>query len=154
MPEEPALPIPPPPPPHPPVTLEKEAVPMGNLPGGTGLPPTLAAGLCAIFLIFGGIIFLLLERKDAFVRFWAMQSLIFGLAWFVLEIVLNVMGFVCYHLFTPLGWLWSLFSMVLGLGLFIVWIISIVQAFNGKRWEIPFIAPIVKEQLARLPPNS
>ena len=32
---------------------------------------------------FGGIIFYILEKHDSFVRFYAMQSIIFGCAWFL-----------------------------------------------------------------------
>jgi len=52
----------------------------------TGLPSNVAAAIACIPLI-GGIIFYILEKRDSFVRFYAMQSIIFGCAWFLFNIV-------------------------------------------------------------------
>ena len=46
-------------------------------PSSTGLPSNIAAAIACIPLI-GGIIFYMLEKRDSFVRFYAMQSIIFG----------------------------------------------------------------------------
>ena len=77
---DPADPIPPPAP---------AAVPEPQLGGdstSTGLPSNVAAAIACIPLI-GGIIFYILEKRDSFVRFYAMQSIIFGGAWFLFNIV-------------------------------------------------------------------
>src|SRR5207253_10558462 len=52
----------------------------------TGLPSNVAAAIACIPLI-GGIIFYILEKHDSFVRFYAMQSIIFGGAWILCWIV-------------------------------------------------------------------
>src|SRR6201982_675341 len=52
----------------------------------TGLPSNIAAAIACIPLI-GGIIFYILEKRDGFVRFYAMQSIIFGGAWLLFNIV-------------------------------------------------------------------
>ena len=44
----------------------------------TGLPSNVGAGLCAIFHLLGGVIFYFIEKKDLFVRHWAVQSIYFG----------------------------------------------------------------------------
>jgi len=69
----------PPPPPSP----EPETGPKST---STGLPSNVAAAIACIPLI-GGIIFYILEKHDSFVRFYAMQSIIFGCAWFLFNIV-------------------------------------------------------------------
>src|SRR5256885_6817787 len=71
-------PIPPPSPPGP----EPEA---GAKPTSTGLPSNVAAAIACIPLI-GGIIFFILEKRDGFVRFYAMQSIIFWCAWVLFNI--------------------------------------------------------------------
>src|SRR5947208_4747168 len=58
-------------------------------PTSTGLPSNVAAAIACIPLI-GGIIFYILEKQDNFVRFYAMQSIIFGCAWFLFNIVTAV----------------------------------------------------------------
>ena len=71
-------PIQPPPPPGPDPELGPKST-------STGLPSNVAAALACIPLI-GGIIFYIVEKHDAFVRFYAMQSIIFGGAWLLFNI--------------------------------------------------------------------
>src|SRR6185369_15031966 len=56
----------------------------------TGLPSNVAAALACIPLI-GGIIFYIVEKHDSFVRFYAMQSIIFGGAWLLFNIVSKIL---------------------------------------------------------------
>ena len=66
---------PPPPPPVPsPEPKPAESVPPVAAIEGTGLAPNIAATICAALPLVGGIIFLALEKKNAFVRFWAITS--------------------------------------------------------------------------------
>src|SRR3954463_13151898 len=59
-------------------------------PATTDLPSNVAATL-ACFPLIGGIIFYVLEKRDGFVRFYAMQSIIFGAAWFLFNILSSIM---------------------------------------------------------------
>src|SRR6266480_8109148 len=78
----------------------------------TGLPSNVAAAL-ACFPLIGGIIFYILEKRDGFVRFYAMQSIIFGAAWFLFNILSSIMHGILWaipglgHL---LAGLWALVS--------------------------------------------
>ena len=74
-------------PPFPPPVPEPGATPQPN---STGLPSNVAAAL-ACFPLIGGIIFYILEKRDGFVRFYAMQSIIFGAAWFLFNILSSIM---------------------------------------------------------------
>jgi len=71
----------------------------------TGLPSNVAAALACIPLI-GGIIFYVLEKHDQFVRFYAMQSIIFGGAWIVFTIIWNVLFGVLAHI-PAIGWVFA-----------------------------------------------
>jgi uncharacterized membrane protein len=117
---------------------------------GTGLQPNIAAALACFFSIAGGIIFLVLEKKSKFVRFYAMQSFLFGALSFVLFFAIMV-GATILGKIPLLGWLFALVFwlvyFVIGLGFFAVWVISIVNAFQNKEWEIPYIGPIARKQL-------
>jgi len=73
---DPVAPSQPPPPP--------EAPPSAD-PSSLDLPPNIAAAIACIPLV-GGIIFYLLEKRNSFVRFYAMQSIIFGGAWVLFNI--------------------------------------------------------------------
>jgi uncharacterized membrane protein len=137
-PVEPPSPSPPPPPVGPGYTR----------PTSTGLPSNVAAML-ACFPLIGGIIFYILEQRDSFVRFYAMQSIIFGAAWVLFEIVYGI----CLRIVTPIPVLGS----ILGALLWIVWalgtiafvivlVIAIVKAFSGVRWDIPWVGPLARKQ--------
>ena len=117
--------------------------------GSTGLPSNVAAALACIPLI-GGIIFYVLEKHDQFVRFYAMQSIIFGGAWVIFSIIWNIL----FHVLVPipvLGWIFGLFLWIIwaiwNIGAVIIWIIAMIKAFTGVRWDIPYIGPIARNQM-------
>jgi uncharacterized membrane protein len=119
----------------------------------TGLPSNVGAGLCAIFPLIGGIIFYFIEKKDSFVRHWAVQSIYFGVSTFVLFFALMIVLQIFAHI--PLiGWI---FAILLGLlvfvfyiGYFILWIMGIIKAFTGQRWEYPYLTPLWKKWFPNL----
>ncbi|MFC1646888.1 DUF4870 domain-containing protein [Patescibacteria group bacterium] len=86
-----------------------------------------------------GIIFLLIEKENSFVRFHAMQStLLFG-GVFVLNIAL---GFV-----PLLGWLLGL---LLSFAVFIMWIVLMWKAFQGETYKLPYVGDMAEKQLAKM----
>ena len=126
--------------------------PSGN-PTSTGLPSNVAAALACIPLV-GGLIFYILEKHDQFVRFYAMQSIIFGGAWFLFNIVsliLQKIFWVLPVLGAILAGLWAFLSFVVQLGLFVIMVIAMVKAFSGVRWDIPFVGPIARKQMGEEP---
>src|SRR3954453_7297473 len=76
----------------------------------TRLPSNVAAALACIPLI-GGIIFYILEKRDSFVRFYAMQSIIFGGAWILCSIVYQII----FHIFASIPGIGGFFAVMLGL---------------------------------------
>ncbi len=121
-------------------------------PGGaapsSGLSPNVAAGLSYLFLLIGGIVFILIEKEDRYVRFHAMQSILLGAAWIVLQIALNVIEAI-FAATNVLGFLvviiGLLVSLVLGLGFFILWIILVIRAFQGQGIRLPYLAPLADQ---------
>lgn len=117
-------------------------------PPSTGLPSNVAAAL-ACFPLVGGIIFYILEKHDSFVRFYAMQSIIFGAAWCLFNILSSIMHGILWaipglgHL---LAGLWALASALVQIGFLIILIIAIVKAFSGVRWDIPWVGPMARKQ--------
>jgi uncharacterized membrane protein len=117
---------------------------------GTGLQPNVAAGLACIFLLLGGIIFLVLEKKDKYVRFYAMQSVFLGGLNFAFYIFVRIAGFILAQI-PVIGkivlLLLGLLSAVVGLGVLVLWVILIIKAFSGKEWEIPYLGALARKQL-------
>ena len=136
-----APPVPPPPPPEP--TVPSTAF------SSTGLPSNVAAALACIPLV-GGVVFYVLEKRDEFVRFYAMQSIIFGGAWFLFNIISLVMQLIFSSV--PLVGhflllLWAFIAMLVHLGFLVIWILATVKAFTNVRWEIPYVGPIARKQM-------
>jgi uncharacterized membrane protein len=153
---EPVDPVPPVPAPEP-LPPNPEPIPPGPDPiredtsmksTTTGLPSNVAAALACIPLI-GGLIFYILEKHDSFVRFYAMQSIIFGGAWIVFDIVSKIV-FTIFGAVPALGGLlivlWGLVAALVHLAFLVVFIITVVKAFTGVRWDIPYIGPMARKQ--------
>lgn len=143
-PNPPSAPPPPPPPFSEPMAESKSTT--------TGLPSNVAAAIACIPLI-GGIIFYILEKNDSFVRFYAMQSIIFGGAWFLFNIVSAIIH-VIFGSVPALGaflsLLWGLIAMLVHIAFLIIWIIATVKAFTNVRWEIPYVGPMARKQLGEV----
>ncbi|UCB46302.1 MAG: DUF4870 domain-containing protein [Spirochaetota bacterium] len=92
----------------------------------TGLEPNIAGLLCYLGGWVTGIVFLILEKKNKFVRFHALQSIVtFG----VLTVVSALLGWI-----PVVG---GYFSAAIGILAFILWIILMVKAYQGDLYKIP-----------------
>ncbi len=125
---------------------------------GTGLEPNLAAALACFIPIVGGLLFLALEKQDRYVRFHAMQSLLLGVIFIAIWIGVQVLA-LAFTLIPILGWLIGIliwvFGIVIGLGYGLLWIVTVIQAFSGKEWEVPLVGPMARKQLGTMnPPPS
>ena len=93
-----------------------------------------------------------IEKKSQYVRFYAMQSIVFGGLCFIASIAYRiVMEFL--HLIPFLGNLigavLSIAWMVVSLGILVVWVLQIIKAFSGVEWEIPYLGRIARQQMAK-----
>jgi len=115
----------------------------------TDLPSNVAAAL-ACFPLIGGIIFYLLEKRDGFVRFYAMQSIILGGAWLIFGIGWQIVYGILAHI-PAIGWLFAfilwLAWAVVNIAFLVVLIIAILKAFGGVRWDIPWVGPLARKQV-------
>lgn len=90
-----------------------------------------------------GIVLLLTQKKNQFVRFHAMQStIVFGGLW-LLYIILGIIPI--------LGWIIAiLISPLFMLGSFILWIFLMWKAFQGEKFKVPYFGDLAEKQLSRL----
>ncbi len=106
----------------------------------TGMEPKIAVLLAYLFSWLGGLIILLIEKENKFVKFHALQALILGITeivcFIVISVILGLIPYVGWFLFSWLGW-------VLGGVCYIFAIIAIIKGFNGERYYVPFLRKIV-----------
>ena len=106
----------------------------------TGLSENIGGLLCYLCVWVTGLIFLVVERENKFIRFCALQSLI----WFgALSVVSLALGFA-------LGWIPLI-------GVFVHWILGVIgvvswlflmyTGYRGKTFQIPYIGEAVKSQI-------
>lgn len=117
----------------------------------SGLTPNLAALLAVLFPPFTSLIFLFLEKRNAFVRFWAMQGVFLGGAAIAFGIISAVIGTILAHIFFLLAGLWFLISSVINLAFMVMWIVMLIKAYGGKEWEAPVIGSLARQQLPKGP---
>lgn len=117
-----------------------------------GLDENVAGTLCYLFGFLTGLVFFLLEERNEFVRFHAAQSMLVfgGLA--VLSIVFSVIA-IFLDLIPVVGWLFAagfglvtaLFWLVAGPLALILWLVLMLKAYKGERFELPVVGSKAKD---------
>jgi len=99
----------------------------------TDIKPNVAGLLCYVVGWITGIVFLVLEQKNKFVRFHAMQSIVtFGMLT-IASALLSWIPFVGVF-----------FGAVIGILIFILWIVLMIKAYQGELYELPVAGNIAK----------
>lgn len=105
-------------------------------PTQSGLEPSVAGALSYLLGFVTGILFFVVEKDNPFVRFHALQSIIFFGGLFV------VMMF--FGLIPVLGFL---VNFLLGLCAFAAWLFLIVKAAQGVAFKLPVVGDIAERNL-------
>ncbi len=93
----------------------------------TGLTENVAGLLCYVLGWISGIVFILIEPENKFVRFHAIQSIVtFGVL-IVASALLSWIPFVGVF-----------FGAVIGILCFILWIVLMVKAYQGTKYKLPW----------------
>ena len=99
----------------------------------TGLKPNVAGLLCYLAGWITGIIFVVIEQKNRFVRFHAVQSIIvFG----VLTVASGMLSWIPF--------VGGFFGAVIGILTFICWIVLMVKAYQGESYKVPLAGDIAE----------
>jgi len=106
------------------------------------LHENLAAALAYVGIFFTGIVVLVMEKENKFVRFAALQSTVFFLAVMVLSWVVGV-----FTMIPLLGILIGLIRSLLGIGVFVIWLYLIFSAYKGQAVKLPIIGQICWDQV-------
>lgn len=120
-------------------------------PTSTGLDPKLAGLLCYILGFVTGLIFFLVEKTNGTVRFHAAQSIVFSVTSIVIVAMLSLASIVAMTISWSLGNLVNVASMVVWLGIFILWVVLLVKGYTGERWRLPVLGEAAERLVAGEP---
>lgn len=102
----------------------------------TGFDANVAAALSYLVGFVTGIIFLLVEKENRFVRFHAMQSTLLFIGLVLINVVLNVVPLV--------GLLVSLF-VLLPLSA-VLWLLMMFKAYQGEDFKLPLVGQMAADR--------
>ncbi|MBS3815292.1 MAG: DUF4870 domain-containing protein [Hadesarchaea archaeon] len=104
-----------------------------------------AGALCYVLTWLTGIIFLVIEKKNNFIRFHAYQSIITFLpltilAWIIGSVGASTFWYTGYTIFSTLSTLIWLLTLLL-------WLLLMYKAYQGERFKLPIVGDIAENQL-------
>ena len=108
------------------------------VPSDASLAPHVAAGFACLFSLVSGVVFLVIERKDKFVRFWAMQSVLWGAVAITAALLFAIAGPVLNWL-PIIGVLLRLVLNLVYLAFRVLWVVvylvCLIKAFSKQEWR-------------------
>jgi len=100
----------------------------------TGLDENVAGLLCYVLGWISGLVFILIEKENKFVRFHALQSIIvFG----ILTVASILIGWIPF-----IGWVIGGLISVLAL---VLWIVLMVKAYQGEKYKLPWAGDLAEK---------
>jgi uncharacterized membrane protein len=126
--------------------------PPNNAPSGkssTGLDANLASLIAYFFWFLGGLIFFLIEKENRFVRFHAMQSILYNAAVVAIFIVITIISIILSQISWILASMIGLLTFVLWIGSIIGWILLMVKAYQNKMFKLPVIGNMAESIVSK-----
>jgi len=106
----------------------------------TSLEPNVAGLLCYVLGWITGLVFILIEKENKFVRFHAMQSIVTFGAFSVLWIPFSILSQM-----DILRVLFGILQAVTGILAFVLWIVLMIKAYQGERFKLPIAGDIAEK---------
>ena len=123
----------------------------------TGLDENIAALLSYIMTWITGLVFFFIEKSSRLVRFHAMQAILLGASWLVIFIVLWVGWIILAIVFSQVSevltglvsLVMGLLFFVLGIGVFIGWVMCMIKAYQGQYFKLPVLGNFAEKFSAK-----
>jgi uncharacterized membrane protein len=116
-----------------------------------GISPNLAGFLCYLAGWITGIVFVLLEKKNTFVKFHAWQSIITFVTLTAVQVVLLTIAGMTADSYWAGGaaYVCTAFSRIVWLITVGLWIALMVLAYQGKMWKVPWAGDWAEKQASK-----
>ncbi len=114
----------------------------GSAGSATSLEPNVAGLLCYVLGWITGIVFIIIEKENDFVRFHAMQSIVVFGAFTIIQILFSI--------FTLIPYIWIFFyvvSILLSVAVFALWVLLMVKAYQGERYSLPYAGDFAERHI-------
>lgn len=121
-----------------------------------GLAPNIAGLLCYVGGWISAIVFLVIEKKRKFVKFHAWQSImtfgILSVAQIIISRILAAIGAATF-LFGLIA-VATILDTIIWVLTIVLWIILMIQAWNGKMWKLPWVGDWAEKQANKVQYNQ
>jgi uncharacterized membrane protein len=104
----------------------------------SGMQENVAGLLCYVLWWVTGVIFLIIEKDNKFIRFHAFQSIFTFGAITIIQIILAFIPIV--------GWILGIIIWILSV---LLWIYCMMKAYQGSRFKLPIVGDIAENQVNR-----
>ena len=105
----------------------------------------IVAALSYLLGFITGVIILLVEKDDKFVRFHAMQSAVIFGAFFVLNLVISIV----FGGFSFLNVIVNVLNTLITIAVLIVWIVSMIKAYQGEVFKWPIAGDFAEKKVGK-----
>jgi uncharacterized membrane protein len=115
-----------------------------------GLLPENIAGALAYLTFIPAIVFLIREpyRANRFVRFHSIQCLLLWLAMLAIAALLKLANLLLFYLPVAGPLFAVLISVGAGLGAGLLWLVIVIKAVQGERFELPWLGTLAEQYSA------
>ncbi len=101
-----------------------------------GIDENIEGLLCYVLGFITGIVFLVLEKENKFIRFHAMQSIAVFLPLFVIGFFVMLIPFA--------GWA---IGMLLWIAELVLWLLLMFKAYQGETYKLPIAGNFAEQQI-------
>lgn len=121
---------------------ESPGIPQNAAPGpvktSSGIEQNVAGLLCYVLWWVTGIVFLIIEKENKFVRFHAWQSIFTFAAITIVQIILSFIPIV--------GWILGIIIWILSV---VLWVVCMLKAYRGEKFKLPIAGNLAENQIKK-----
>jgi uncharacterized membrane protein len=103
--------------------------------------PNVIAAFAYLFPFVTGIVFFVIEKNNKFIRFHAVQAILFWLAVVVAGSLAEAFRII---------YIGYILESVVRIGGIVIWLFLMWKAYNNQEYHLPYIGKIAKEQADKL----
>lgn len=101
-----------------------------------GIDENIEGLLCYLLGFITGILFLILEKENKFVRFHAMQSIATFIVLFIISMIIGIIPIIG-----------GAISLLIGLLELILWLLLMFKAYQGEIYKLPIVGDFAEKQI-------